>query len=103
MDIYFNDKRDDELYQVIRAEIAADNKKVKWARIFTFSNSQKQKGCIIVINPLNVSIATAMPWTLGVLQFIFNELRQTQKCDVMILQNWFHRYTLLSGPWTLYR
>lgn len=51
MEIYFNDKEDDELYHMIRTEIATDNKKY-WRQIFTFTDSQKQKEDIMDIKQL---------------------------------------------------
>lgn len=42
MDIYFNDKGDDELYQVIKTEIAADNK-INWGKFSLFLALKNKK------------------------------------------------------------
>lgn len=43
MNIYFYDKGDDELYQVIKTEIAADNKKIKWGKFSLFLTLKNKK------------------------------------------------------------
>lgn len=42
MNIYFNDKGDDELYQVIKTEIAADNK-INWGKFSLFLALKNKK------------------------------------------------------------